>query len=156
MTPHSSKVRGAQDNPKTQEAKTTPANRAQLGDPASLEPETTSTEPNPAPSSEDSDSKDDPGAPIAPGTTPERPGSRNQSHSVRVRGTMSHMSAKNGDGKPRSMLGDHTSLRAETTDTEPTDDDRGVGPPDDEEELKEVARRRKENEVRSGVSRSKL
>jgi len=73
----------------------------------------------------------------------------NQPHSAKVRGTLSHPGLSRAMEQPRSMLGDHVSLKAETSDTKVTDQDRGAGPPKDEEAMKKAATER-------GVRNSKL
>jgi hypothetical protein len=50
-------------------------------------------------------------------------------------------------------LGDHVSLKAEHSDTEPTENDRGAGPSKDDVEMKAVAIKRKDNEKMSLYSK---
>jgi len=173
MVPHSSTVRGTLSNPKTQKARIENENnnRTQLGDPGSLKAETTASDPVPSRTSQGGGNsftfnKDSNPLELQPNT-------KNMPPSSRVRGTLSHPAAekrfytdeagqlhpkadvndeKGGSNaeRPRSMLGDPTSLRAEYTDTAATENDRGAGPPGDEKELKETALKRKENEIESG------
>jgi hypothetical protein len=156
---HSATVRGTLGNPKTQEAKQKheqgKGNPTQLGDPGSLKVETLDSNPVPGRTNQDGahgDAKLENPHPSDPyERSPEdrvNPGQSSydsqRPHSQKVRGTMSHpdaaylMQAK----KPASMLGDHVSLKAETSNSSPTDQDRGAGLPKDAEELQKVANER--------------
>jgi hypothetical protein len=92
-------------------------------------------------------------------------------HSAGVRGTLSNprkvdkvykdeggqarsKAGEKGENKPRSMLGDPTSLTAEKRRNEKgiTEDDRGVGT-EDEDGMKRAAEKRQSGEVRNGGSK---
>lgn len=159
MPPHSATVRGTLSNPKTQEAKQKhqegKGNPTQLGDPGSLKVETSDSNPIPGRTNQDGahdatksgdphpsdpyerSPKDrvDPAQNSSPNT--QRP------HSQRVRGTMSHPDAAYlMQAKKPAMLGDHVSLKAESSDSSPTDQDRGAGLPSDADEMQRVANER--------------
>ena len=112
--PHSQKVRGTLDNPKTQEAIKNDSKVPQLGDPTSLKPETddkklpSNDSAPPRGQGNDSASKADVGAPTPSNPQGELP------HSKKVRGTLA-----NNDGQKvnRTQLGDPASLKSETSKT---------------------------------------
>lgn len=158
MPPHSATVRGTLSNPKTQEAKQKhqegKGNPTQLGDPGSLKVETSNTNPvpgrtnqdgahdaaksgNPHPSDPYEHSPEDR---VDPG---QKPSDSQRPHSQKVRGTMSHPDAAYlMQAKKPAMLGDHVSLKAESSNSSPTDQDRGTGLPSDAEEMQKVANQR--------------
>jgi hypothetical protein len=164
MPPHSATVRGTKGNPKYQDAKKMVSeNRTQLGDPSSLKAESSSTEPVPDRTDQDSGSISSSTA-TRLSTTPDK----EQPHSARVRGTLSHPdTAKKmyqdeaGEKKPKagaksekpSSIGDPVSLRAEHGGTEVTENDKGAGAGKDAEDMKQAAIKRKDNETSSSYSK---
>lgn len=159
MAPHSATVRGTKDNPKTQEAKNSGSNPTQLGDPGSLKTETNSSVKIPNPQQQDgaTDASNEARHVSNPNTTP-----KDQPHSARVRGTLSHpdvqdklyrddagmVKGKSGEKQDqnKTMLGDHTSIEAESSNTSIN---RGAGQPKDQKEREEVADKRKKAEIAS-------
>jgi hypothetical protein len=164
MPPHSATVRGTLGNPKTEEAKKKGSeNRTQLGDPGSLKAETSSTEPVPDRTAQDGGSSSSSTTP-PPNTTSDK----DQPHSARVRGTLSHPdTAKKmykdeaGEMKPKAgakderpgSIGDPVSLRAEHGGTEVTGNDRGAGKGSDADAMQQAAVKRKDNESSSSYSK---
>jgi hypothetical protein len=154
MPPHSATVRGTLSNPKTQEAKQKhqegKGNPTQLGDPGSLKAETSDNNTVPGRTNSDGAHGATKSGDSHPSDPYERspkdrvdPGQNSDSqrpHSQKVRGTMSHPDAAYmmQANKPASMLGDHVSLKAETTNSSPT----GAGLPKDADEIQEVANER--------------
>jgi len=157
MPPHSKTVRGTLSNPKTQEAKEKhqkEGNPTQLGDPGSLKTETSSSESVPSRTAQDGGTVSQSGTRKLQPSDPyerspkdrvdpeDRDQGSNRPHSQKVRGTLSHPDAgKHGD-KPKSMLGDHVSLKAETSNSKPTEQDLGAGLPKDADERQKVANER--------------
>jgi hypothetical protein len=156
MPPHSATVRGTLSNPKTEEAKRKyqdgKGNPTQLGDPGSLKVETSDSNPVPGRTNQDGAHGDNESKSPHPSDPYERsskdrakPGQSSshseRPHSQKVRGTLSHPNAANvrQAEKSASMLGDHVSLKAETADSKPTDQDRGAGLSKDADEMQKVA-----------------
>lgn len=165
MPPHSATVRGTLNNPKTQEAKQKhqegKGNQTQLGDPASLKVEASDSNPVPGRTNQDgAHGVTNSGSPHSSDPyerSPEdrvNPGQSSDSqrpHSQKVRGTMSHPDAAYlmQTNKPASMLGDHVSLKAETSNSSPTDQDRGAGLAKDADEMQNVANERAKAQSKS-------
>ncbi|KAF2184842.1 hypothetical protein K469DRAFT_688443 [Zopfia rhizophila CBS 207.26] len=138
MSPHSKTVRGTLSNLKLPSTSTT-KNPARLADPISL-------------STEKDDSVLLDSIPDISTNSPADPYRQNESlsptshasgkpHSARLRGTRDN---SKGLEVNRTMLGDPVSLKAEMSESEW---ERGAGP-DTDEEMREVARRRKEYEYK--------
>ncbi|QDS76739.1 hypothetical protein FKW77_001315 [Venturia effusa] len=155
MPPHSATVRGTLSNPKTQEAKQKyqegKGNPTQLGDPGSLKVETSNSDPVPGRTNQDGAHSATGSAASHPSDPYERsPEDRHdpsqkaldprQPHSQKVRGTMSHPDAAYlMQAEKPAMLGDHVSLKAESANSKPTEQDRGAGLPSQAEEMQKVA-----------------
>lgn len=79
-------------------------------------------------------------------------------HSQTVRGTLDNPKTKEamekGSGANRSQLGDHVSLRAETSNTEPTEADRGAAPAS--KGVQDQAKSRPERGDEDGQGRDRL
>ncbi|KAE9984700.1 hypothetical protein EG327_004911 [Venturia inaequalis] len=158
MPPHSATVRGTLSNPKTQEAKQKHAegkgNPTQLGDPGSLKAETADSNPVPGRTNQDgahdSSNSGNPHPSDPYERSPEErvdPGQNSSDSqkplSQKVRGTMSHPDAAYlMQAKMPAMLGDHVSLKAESANSKPTDQDRGAGLPSTADEMQKVANER--------------
>ncbi|KAF2428099.1 hypothetical protein EJ08DRAFT_651178 [Tothia fuscella] len=158
MAPHSATVRGTKGNPKYDKVKN--KDPSKIGDPASLKSESGNSSQQVSNDAGENESSGEP--------QPRKPSSKEQPHSAKVRGTMSHpdtasklyrdeageMKSKAGtkNEQPRSMLGDPASLKAEKSSTEVTDRDRGAGT-SDEEAMKKAAIARKDNETGSPYSK---
>ena len=162
MPPHSATVRGTLSNPKTQEAKQKhqegKGNPTQLGDPGSLRVEASDSNTVPGRTNLDGahdatkSGKSHPSDPyerspddrINPG---QNSSDSQRPHSQKVRGTMSHPDAAYmmQANKPASMLGDHVSLKAETSNSSPT----GARLSKDADEMQEVANKREKAQSKS-------
>ncbi|KAF2106461.1 hypothetical protein BDV96DRAFT_507731 [Lophiotrema nucula] len=137
MPLHSKTVRGTLGNPKTQEAIRDGKKPDQIGDPTSISSEKDDSVPL--------DSLPD----YSANKELKNPDGKKEElpHSKRVRGTLAH---SGGSEVNKSMLGDPTSLKAETSEG---DGDRGAGSGGDEGGMKRAAEMRGEYE---GKEKSKL
>ena len=103
--PHSKTVRGTLDNPKTQAAIKSGIKPPQLGDHVSLKPETDNP---PTPENQEVISS------LVPNSSSDT-SDRDLPHSKKVRGTLAN---SNGKQVNKTQLGDPTSLKAETSNTD--------------------------------------
>lgn len=102
--PHSKTVRGTFDNPKTQAAIKAGSNPPRIGDPTSLKLETSDETPNSRNAAQS----------LVPNSSSDT-NDADLPHSKKVRGTLANT---HGGKVNRTQLGDPTSLKAETSETD--------------------------------------